>query len=244
MDLLDLVGLATVCDVVPLQRPQPRLRGARPHVMRQRRNIGLKALADAAGLAVPPTPYHLGFVLGPRINAGGRIGDSGLGARLLAPTTRPRRRASPCCSTSSTASARRSRRRCSRRRCAGRLLAGGAIPSAAADASPPRAGTRAWSGWSPAGWWTASICPPASSPGTSKAEGTGSLRSIAGVDIGGAVRAAVAAGHLVKGGGHAMAAGLSVARDRLDALDAFLRERLAVTTGAARTAARSTSTAR
>jgi single-stranded-DNA-specific exonuclease len=52
--------------------------------MRQRRNVGLRALADAAGLAVPPTPYHLGFVLGPRINAGGRIGDAGLGARLLA----------------------------------------------------------------------------------------------------------------------------------------------------------------
>ena len=69
-----------------------------------------------------------------------------------------------------------------------------------------------------------------------KDEGTGSLRSIAGVDIGAAVRAAVAAGHLRKGGGHAMAAGLTVARDRLDALRAFLGERLAGKTDAARSA--------
>jgi single-stranded-DNA-specific exonuclease len=84
LELLDLVALATVCD-----QPLP-CRTSRAYVakglqaMRLRRNPGLRALSDAAGLAVPPTPYHLGFVLGPRINAGGRIGDSGLGARLLA----------------------------------------------------------------------------------------------------------------------------------------------------------------
>ena len=84
MQLIDLVALATVCDVVPLRGLNRAyvLRGL--EVMRQRRNIGLKALADAAALAVPPTAYHLGFVLGPRINAGGRIGDAALGARLLA----------------------------------------------------------------------------------------------------------------------------------------------------------------
>src|SRR4030095_14566802 len=82
--LLDLVGLATVCDVVPLKGLNRAYVTKGLQVMRQRRNTGLKALADAAGLAVPPTPYHLGFVLGPRINAGGRIGDAGLGARLLA----------------------------------------------------------------------------------------------------------------------------------------------------------------
>ena len=82
--LLDLVALATVCDVVPLKGLNRAFVTRGLQVMRQRRNIGLKALADAAGLAVAPTPYHLGFVLGPRINAGGRIGDAGLGARLLA----------------------------------------------------------------------------------------------------------------------------------------------------------------
>ena len=82
--LLDLVALATVCDVVPLKGLNRAYVTKGLQVMRQRRNIGLRALADAAGLAVPPTPYHLGFVLGPRINAGGRIGDAALGARLLA----------------------------------------------------------------------------------------------------------------------------------------------------------------
>ena len=82
--LLDLVALATVCDVVPLKGLNRAFVTRGLQVMRQRRNIGLKALSDAAGLAVAPTPYHLGFVLGPRINAGGRIGDAGLGARLLA----------------------------------------------------------------------------------------------------------------------------------------------------------------
>ena len=82
--LLDLVALATVCDVVPLKGLNRAFVTRGLQVMRQRRNIGLKALADAAGLAVAPTPYHLGFVLGPRINAGGRIGDAALGARLLA----------------------------------------------------------------------------------------------------------------------------------------------------------------
>ena len=82
--LLDLVGLATVCDVVPLKGLNRAFVTKGLQVMRQRRNIGLRALADAAGLAVAPTPYHLGFVLGPRINAGGRIGDAALGARLLA----------------------------------------------------------------------------------------------------------------------------------------------------------------
>ena len=75
--LVDLVGLATVCDVVPLVGLNRAYVTKGLQVMRQRRNTGLKALADAAGLAVAPTPYHLGFVLGPRINAGGRIGDLG-----------------------------------------------------------------------------------------------------------------------------------------------------------------------
>src|SRR5690606_26655031 len=81
---LDLVALATVADVVPLVGLNRAYVTQGLQVMRWRRNIGLKALSDAAGLTEPPTPYHLGFILGPRINAGGRIGDAALGSRLLA----------------------------------------------------------------------------------------------------------------------------------------------------------------
>ena len=80
---LDLVALATVADVVPLIGLNRAYVKKGLAVMRARENVGLTALADAAGLTTPPTPYHLGFVLGPRINAGGRIGNAALGATLL-----------------------------------------------------------------------------------------------------------------------------------------------------------------
>ena len=81
--MLDIVALATVCDVVPLTGLNRAYVTKGLQVMRGRRNTGLRALFDAAGLKQAPTTYSLGFVLGPRINAGGRIGDSGLGAQLL-----------------------------------------------------------------------------------------------------------------------------------------------------------------
>ena len=84
LGFLDIVALATVCDVVPLTGLNRAYVTKGLQVMRTRQNAGLRALFDAAGLNQAPTTYHLGFVLGPRINAGGRIGDSGLGARLLA----------------------------------------------------------------------------------------------------------------------------------------------------------------
>ena len=124
--LLDLVALATVCDVVPLKGLNRAYVTKGLQVMRHApQHRPARRLIDAAGLAVPPTPYHLGFVLGPRINAGGRIGDAGArrapaGDRRRDGGGAHRRR----CSTSSTASARRSRRRCWRRRwrCADRLV--------------------------------------------------------------------------------------------------------------------------
>ena len=80
---LDLVALATVADVVPLVGLNRAYVTKGLAVMAGRQNVGLKALSDAAGLSEKPTTYHLGFILGPRINAGGRIGDSALGAKLL-----------------------------------------------------------------------------------------------------------------------------------------------------------------
>ena len=128
---------------------------------------------------------------GPRINAGGRIGDAALGARLLvAPRTRRKRRASPCCSTSSTASARRSRSRCWRRPSRMPISWWMQIPTCRCCSSAPTTGTRASSVSSRAAWSRAFQRPACVIAWDSPDEGTGSLRSIAGVDIGAAVRAA------------------------------------------------------
>jgi single-stranded-DNA-specific exonuclease len=83
LDLLDLVALGTVCDVVPMTGVNRAFAGQGLKVLAQRRNAGLAALVDAAGISTKPTAYHLGFLLGPRINAGGRVGQSDLGTRLL-----------------------------------------------------------------------------------------------------------------------------------------------------------------
>src|SRR5690606_14780328 len=85
MELLDLVALGTVCDVVPLTGLNRPLVAQGLKVMARRGNVGLAALADVAGVRERPDPYHLGFVLGPRINAGGRVGTAGPGARLPSP---------------------------------------------------------------------------------------------------------------------------------------------------------------
>ncbi|TMJ70127.1 MAG: single-stranded-DNA-specific exonuclease RecJ, partial [Alphaproteobacteria bacterium] len=231
--LLDLVGLATVCDVVPLEGLNRAYVTKGLQAMRQRRNTGLRALADAAGLAVPPTPYHLGFVLGPRINAGGRIGDAALGARLLA--------------TDDEMEAARiavllDKLNRERKAIEARMLeeaVANAERLVEADADLPLL-LIAGEGWHKgvvglvASRLTERFRRPACVIAWEETGlGTGSLRSIDGVDIGAAVRAAVDAGHLVKGGGHAMAAGLTMERGRLDALGAFMSARLAVAAGAA-----------
>ena len=236
LTLLDLVGLATVCDVVPLKGLNRAYVTKGLQTMRQRRNIGLKALSDAAALAVAPTAYHLGFVLGPRINAGGRIGDAALGAKLL--------------SIDDEAEAARiavlldklnRERKTIEKQMLDEAMAH-ADQLVEADASLPLlmiASKEFHKGV--VGLVASRLVERFQRPACviawdGKDEGTGSLRSIAGVDIGAAVRAAVTAGHLKKGGGHAMAGGLTVARDHLDALRAFLSERLAGKTDAARSA--------
>ena len=241
LEMLDLVALATVCDVVPLRGLNRAYVARGLGVIRQRRNIGLKALADAAGLAVPPTAYHLGFVLGPRINAGGRIGDAGLGARLLA-------------LADETEAARiavlldklnRERKAIETQmleeamvRADASLEANGDAPILIVASDGFHKGVVGLVASRLVDRFHRPACVIAWEPAPAKAgehgQGTGSLRSIDGVDIGAAVRAAVTAGHLAKGGGHTMAAGLSVARDRLADLEAFLGERLAATTRAAR----------
>ena len=243
MQLVDLVALATVCDVVPLKGLNRAyvLRGLQ--AMRQRRNVGLKALADAAALAVPPTAYHLGFVLGPRINAGGRIGDAALGARLLAIEDEVEaariavlldrlNRERKAIETAMLEEAMVLADGCLEADPDAPVLivasesfhkgVVGLVASRLTDRFGRPSCVIAWE--------------PAPARGGERGQGTGSLRSIAGVDIGAAVRAAALAGHLAKGGGHAMAAGLTVARESLDGLKGFLNERLAEAARAARLA--------
>ena len=234
--LLDLVGLATVCDVVPLKGLNRAYVTKGLQAMRQRRNTGLKALADAAGLAVPPTPYHLGFVLGPRINAGGRIGDAALGARLLA--------------TDDEMEAARIAQLLDKLNRERKAIETRILEEAVAqaerliesDADVPLL-LIANEGWHKgvvglvASRLTDRFRRPSCVIAWEEAGvGTGSLRSIDGVDIGTTVRAAVDAGHLLKGGGHTMAAGLTVERARFDALRDFLHLRLVAATTTARAA--------
>ena len=234
--LLDLVGLATVCDVVPLEGLNRAYVMKGLQAMRQRRNTGLKALADAAGLAVAPTPYHLGFVLGPRINAGGRIGDAALGARLLA--------------TDDEMEATRiavllDKLNRERKAIEARMLeeaVARAEQLVEADPDVPLL-LIAGEGWHKGvvGLVASRLTERFRRPSCviaweERGQGTGSLRSIDGVDIGAAVRAAVEAGHLLKGGGHAMAAGLTIERGSFETLGAFLRTRLVVAATSARAA--------
>ena len=241
LELIDLVALATVCDVVPLRDLNRAYVARGLQVMRQRRNIGLRALADAASLAVPPTAYHLGFVLGPRINAGGRIGDAALGSRLLASDDEAEaariavlldrlNRERKAIETAMLDEAMALADHC--------VEADPVVPILIVASEGFHKGVVGLVASRLSERFGRPSCVIAWEPAPAKAgehgQGTGSLRSIAGVDIGAAVRAAVAAGHLAKGGGHAMAAGLSVARDRLEALRAFLCERLAAPARTAR----------
>jgi single-stranded-DNA-specific exonuclease len=221
--LLDLVALATVCDVVPLKGLNRAYVTKGLQVMRMRGNIGLKALADAAGLAVAPTPYHLGFVLGPRINAGGRIGDAGLGARLLAlgEETEAHRIAVLLDKLN------RERKALEARMLEEAIAHADRIVEADPDAPLLVVAAEGWHKGIVgliASRLTERFHRPACVVAWSDdGDGTGSLRSVDGIDIGAAVRAAAAAGVLKKGGGHAMAAGLTLARDRFAEAQAFLR---------------------
>lgn len=232
--LLDLVALATVCDVVPLKGLNRAYVKSGLAILGSRRNVGLRALADAAGLDRPPSCYMLGFVLGPRINAGGRIGDAALGARLLA--TEDEMEAARIAVLLDKLN--RERKAIEARMLEEAVAEAEQLLESDPDAPLLLLGSPAWHK-GVVGLVASRLVerfgrPACAIAWDAAAEGTGSLRSIAGIDIGAAVRAAVAAGHLVKGGGHAMAAGLTVARDRLEDLRAFLDERLRASSALAR----------
>jgi single-stranded-DNA-specific exonuclease len=227
LGLLDLVALATVCDVVPLKDANRAFVAKGLQVLRLRHNQGLRALADAARIDEAPTCYTLGFILGPRINAGGRVGASSLGARLLATEDEIEARG-----IAAKLEALNAERRAIEERMLAEAFAS-ADASLAGDAARPLLFLAA-EGWHKGllGLIAGRIAerfrlPTFVSALEPDGFAVGSARSIASVDLGAVVRGAVHEGLLVKGGGHAMAAGFRLERRKHDALVDFLHEHLA-----------------
>ncbi len=223
MAMLDLVALATVADVAPLQGVNRALVHQGLKVMAARARPGLAALSDVARLDAAPSAYHLGFVLGPRVNAGGRIGKADLGARLLATDT----------PAEAQAMAERLDQLNTERREIEAAVRASALAQAETRGLDAPLVWAAGEGWHPgvvgivASRLKEHTGRPAIVIGFDGAEGKGSGRSVAGVDLGAAVQRLATEGLLVKGGGHRMAAGLTVARDRLEDAMARLSELLA-----------------
>lgn len=221
IELLDMVALGTVADVAQLRGLNRAFVAQGLKVMAQRRNIGLAKLIEASRLTRAPTCSDLGFALGPRINAGGRVGRADLGVRLL--TTRD------------PDEARRIAAELDRLNEERRAVEAG-VQAAAEElaAAQARVAVIAGRGWHPgvigivAGRLKEKLGRPAIVIAVDEnGVGKGSGRSIPGVDLGAAVIAAKEHGLLAAGGGHAMAAGLTVAHDRVGDLAAFLEDRLA-----------------
>ena len=222
MAMLDLVALGTVADVAPLIGVNRAFVVQGLKVMARRQRPGLVALADVAGMDVAPESYHLGFLLGPRINAGGRIGQSDLGARLLA-TDNPHEAAAMADRLNELNSERRE------------------IESAVRAAAMAQAEERgldaplvwaAGEGWHPGvvGIVAARLKEATNRPavviGLDNDECKGSGRSVSGVDLGASIQKLAAEGLITKGGGHKMAAGLSLTRDQLEPAMARLTDLL------------------
>ncbi len=217
---LDLVALATVCDVVPLKGLNRAYVVKGLLAARHMGNAGLAALFRKTGLGGPVTPYHLGFLIGPRINAGGRIGDAALGSRLLTLDDAPQ---------ADTIAARLDDLNRERQAMEAAMLAEAEAEVVAeyGDGENASVIVTASNTWHPGivGLIAARLKEKFKRPAFAIAfdpsgKGAGSGRSIPGFDMGKMVRGAVETGLLVKGGGHAMAAGLTVERDRLGALRA------------------------
>ncbi|MBJ3763357.1 single-stranded-DNA-specific exonuclease RecJ [Maribius pontilimi] len=213
MALLDLVALATVADVAPLVGVNRAFVRQGLTVMARRARPGLVALCDVGRLDCAPTAYHLGFVLGPRINAGGRIGQADLGARLLS-TDDPHE---------AQALAERLDLLNTERRDVENAVRAAALSQAEERGVDGPLVWAAGEGWHPgvvgivAARLKEATGRPAVVIGLEGGVGKGSGRSIAGVDLGAAIQRVASEGLLLKGGGHKMAAGLTVAEDRLDA---------------------------
>lgn len=234
MQLLDLVALATVCDVVPLNRLNRAFVVRGLEVARRQANRGIGALALAARVTGPLNPYHLGYLIGPRINAGGRIGDAALGTRLL--TLDDEHEALVIAARLNDLNAERQKIEVEAveeaTRVAEEEIGGGEGPPILVLASANwHAGV--------VGLIAARLRERFERPAFAIAlhadgTGVGSGRSMPGVDLGRAVIAAVEADIIQKGGGHAMAAGVTLKPGQLGAFRAHMSEALKDSVGVAR----------
>lgn len=223
LQLLDLVALGTVCDVMPLTGLNRAFVSQGLKVAKWRQNIGLTALADVAGLKEAPTAYHLGFLLGPRVNAGGRVGEATLGAHLL--------------STNDEAQARTMAQRLDilnreRQQIEATVLEEAIYLVETTDLISKPILLVKGDGWHPgvigivASRLKERYARPSCVISFTEEMGKGSGRSVSGIDLGTAMHAATHQGLLVHGGGHAMAAGFTVTRALYDDFYAFLLQRL------------------
>lgn len=221
--LLDLVALATVADVAPLINANRALVRQGLKVMAQRQRPGLVALSDVARMDSAPTSYHLGFLLGPRVNAGGRIGQADLGARLLSTDSM----------TEAEALSQRLDELNTERRDIENAVRAAVLEQAEERGLDAPLVWAAGEGWHPGvvGIVASRLKENANRPaiviGFDGDEGKGSGRSVSGVDLGASIQRLAAEGLLVKGGGHKMAAGLTVMRDQLEPAMERLSELLA-----------------
>jgi single-stranded-DNA-specific exonuclease len=216
---LDLVALGTVADVAPLVGLNRAFVQQGLKVMARRHNTGLRALSDTARLDGAPTPYHLGYVLGPRINAGGRIGNAGLGTQLLM---------SECADTTTRLAMKLDQINEERR----------AIEKAVLEEAIAQVESRSTQNdliWAYSEDWHPGVVGIVASRLKEKyqrpaivigAEGKGSGRSVEGIDLGFCVAACVKNALLLKGGGHEMAAGLTACPKTLDDAMSFIEEKI------------------
>ncbi len=231
--LLHMVALGTVADVVPLTGLNRAFVGKGLIALRRREHVGLTALMDASRLTGPPEAWHLGFLLGPRINAGGRIGRADLGVRLLLEED---------ATEAGRIAAELDRLNTERRAIEQETVAQAEAEAMAALGLEEKGAVvvTAAEGWHPGvvGLVAARLKERYGRPAFAIALepggiGTGSGRSIAGVDLGQAVRRAVSEGLLLKGGGHAMAAGVTLRKQALAPFRAYLQETLGAAVEAA-----------
>lgn len=212
MGMLDLVGLATVADVAPLIGVNRAFVRQGLTIMARRARFGIAALLDQAKVETAPSAYHLGYVLGPRINAGGRIGAADMGARLLAATT---------LAEAQKLAAKLDAVNAERREIEAQVVEDALAQAQARGVDAPLVWA-AGDGWHPGvvGIVASRLKEKTNRPsiviGFEGDAGKGSGRSISGVDLGAAIQKLQREGDIEKGGGHKMAAGLSLSRAQLE----------------------------